>query len=131
MHRNADPQVSPQICRIRILRVGVPHPSTCVIQIHPEVGKQLRSAQSLGHVRLFATPRPVARQAPLSMGLFRQEYRSGLPFPPPGDLPDPGIEPESPASPAFQVDSFTTEPPGKPKRLAYGELLVETNVRVQ
>ena len=102
-----------------------------MIKIHPEVGKQLRCAQSLGHVRLFATPWPVARQAPLSMGLFRQKYHSGLPFPPPGDLPDPGIEPESSASPAFQVDSFTTEPPGKPRLLAYGELLVETNARVQ
>ena len=52
----------------------------------------------------------VARQAPLSMGFPRQEYRSGLPFPPPGDLPYPGIEP---MSPSLQVDSFTAEPPGK------------------
>ena len=42
----------------------------------------------------------------------RQEYWSGLPFPPPGDLPHPGIKPMSPASPALQVDSFTAEPPG-------------------
>ena len=46
---------------------------------------------------LFATPWTVARQAPLSMGFSRQEYWSGLPFPSPGDLPDPGIEPTSPA----------------------------------
>ena len=53
----------------------------------------------------------VARQAPLSMGFPRQEYWSGLPFPSPGDLPDPGIESESPAS----ADGFfATEPPGKP-----------------
>ena len=52
----------------------------------------------LSHVQLFATPWTAARQAPLSMGFSRQEYWSGLPFPSPGDLPDPGIEPESLAS---------------------------------
>ena len=51
-------------------------------------------------------PWAVAHQAPLSMGFPRQEYRSGLPFPPPEDLPDPGTEPESPASPAWQADSL-------------------------
>ena len=54
----------------------------------------------------------VAHQAPLSMRFSRQEYWSGLPFPPPGDLPDPGIEPRSPA---LQADSLTSEPPGKPR----------------
>ena len=53
----------------------------------------LCNARSLSHVRLFATPWTVARQAPLSMGFSRQEYWSGLPCPPPGDLPYPGIEP--------------------------------------
>ena len=53
-----------------------------------------------------ATLGTVACQAPLSMGFFRQEYRSGLSFPPPGDLPDPGIKPASPASPAMQADSI-------------------------
>ena len=62
-------------------------------------------------VRLFVIPRTVAHQAPLSMGFPRQEYWSGLPCPPPGDLPDPGIEPAPPAS---QADSLPTEPPGKP-----------------
>ena len=66
---------------------------------------------SLSHVRLFVTAWTAARQAALSMGFSRQEYWSGLPCPPPGDLPDPGIEP---ASPALQVDSLPTEPPGKP-----------------
>ena len=47
------------------------------------------------------------------MGFSRQEYWSGLPFPPPGDLPDSGIEPASPVSPEFQVDSLPTEPSGK------------------
>ena len=56
----------------------------------------------------------VTLQAPLSMGFPRQEYWSGLPFPSPGDLPDPGIEPESPKSPALAGGFFTTEPPGKP-----------------
>ena len=48
----------------------------------------------------------IAFQFPLSLGFFRQEYRGGLPFPPPGDLPDPGIEPASPVSPALQADSY-------------------------
>ena len=61
--------------------------------------------------RLFATPWTIAHQAPLSMGFSRQEYCSGLPFPSPGNLPDPGIEP---GSPALQVDYLPTESPGKP-----------------
>ena len=60
-------------------------------------------ALSLSHVLLFATPRTVALQAPLSVGFPSQEYWSALPFPPPGDLPNPGMEPESPA---WQVDSL-------------------------
>ena len=66
--------------------------------------------KSLSRVRLFATPWTVAYQAPRSMGFSRQEYRSGLPFPSPGDLPNPGIEP---GSPALQVDSLPTELLGK------------------
>ena len=66
--------------------------------------------KSLSRVRLFATPWTVAYQAPPSMGFSRQEYWSGLPFPFPGDLPDPGIEP---GFPAFQADALTSEPPGK------------------
>ena len=54
-----------------------------------------------------------AHQAPLFMGFPRQEYWSRLPFPPAGDLPDPGMEPVSPASPALQADSLPPEPPGK------------------
>ena len=52
---------------------------------------------SLSRVQLFETPRTVAYEAPRSMGFSRQEYWSGLPFPSPGDIPDPGIEPGSPA----------------------------------
>ena len=62
----------------------------------------------------LATPWTVACQAPLSMGFSRQEYWSGLPFPSPGDLPDPGIEPRSPA---LQADALPSEPPGKPMDL--------------
>ena len=62
-------------------------------------------------VRLFATPWTVAYQAPPSRGFSRQEYWSRLPFPSPGDLPSPGIEPRSPA---LQADALTFEPPGKP-----------------
>ena len=57
------------------------------------------------------TPWTIACQAPLSMGFSRQKYWSGLPFPPPEDLPNPGIEPRSPA---LQADSLVSEPPGKP-----------------
>ena len=55
----------------------------------------------------------VAHQAPLSMQFFRQEYWSGLPFSPPGDLPHPGIEHASPVSPALQVDSLPLSRLGK------------------
>ena len=72
---------------------------------------QYRSeVKSLSHVQLFVTPWTVACQAPLSMGFSRQEYWSGLPFPSPGDLPNSGIEPRSPA---LQADALFSEPPGK------------------
>ena len=54
-----------------------------------------------------ATPQTVVCQVPLSIGLSWLEYLSGLPFPTPGDLPDPGIEPESPAAPALAGEFFT------------------------
>ena len=66
------------------------------------------------HVRLFVTLWTVACQAALSMGFSRQEYWSRLPFPTPGDLPDPGIEPTSLVSSALAGGFFTTVPPGKP-----------------
>ena len=65
----------------------------------------------LNHVRLFATPWTVSCQSPLSMGFSRQEYWSRLPFPSPGDLPDPGIEP---GSPTLHADSLPSGPSGKP-----------------
>ena len=69
----------------------------------------------LSYVQLFVTPWTVAFQAPLSMEFSRQEEWNGLPFPTPGNLPNPGIELASPVSPALASRFFTTEPPGKPK----------------
>ena len=66
--------------------------------------------KSLSHVRLLATPWTAAYQAPPSMGFSREEYWSGLPFSPPEDLPDPGIEPTSLVSPALAGGFSTTEP---------------------
>ena len=66
------------------------------------------------------TPWTVAHQAPLSMGFSRQEYWSGLPFPSPGDLPNPGIKP---GSPALQADALSSEPPGEALEKVNLELL--------
>ena len=74
----------------------IPIPQNCVC------------VQLLSHVQLFGTPWTVAHQAPLFMGLSRQEYRSELPFPPPEDLPNPGIGPSSLMSPALEGGFFTT-----------------------
>ena len=71
-----------------------------------------RDTTAVSHSSVFdsVTPRTEARQAPLSMGFSREECGSGLPCPPPGDLPNPRIEPGSPASPALAGGFFTTEP---------------------
>ena len=76
-----------------------------------------RACYSLSHVQLFLVPWAVDCQAPLSIGFSRQEYYSGLPLPSPGDLPDPGIEPRSPAQ---QADYLPSEPPGKPLNAGEG-----------
>ena len=60
----------------------------------------------------------VTRHAPLFMGFFRRQYWSGLPFPPPGDLPNPGTEPVPPVSLAMQADSLPAKPSGKPSLYA-------------
>ena len=65
-------------------------------------------------VQHFATLRTMAHQAPLSMGFSRQEHCHGLPCPPPGDLPNPGIKL---TSPVLQIESLPTKPPGKPDEL--------------
>ena len=67
--------------------------------------------QSLSYIWLFATPLIISHHAPLSMEFSKQEYWSGLSFPIPGALPDPGIRP---AFPALAGGFFTTAPPGKP-----------------
>ena len=74
----------------------------------------------LSFVHLFATPWAVARQISLPMEFSRQKYWSGLPFPSPGDLPDPGIKPVSFASPELAGRFLTVVPPGKP---AYSRLI--------
>ena len=72
-----------------------------------KVGMKWSQVKSLSHVRLFATPWRVTYKALRSMGFSRQDYWSGLPFPSPGDLPNPGIEP---GSPALQTDALPSEP---------------------
>ena len=72
---------------------------------------QLHVLSYFSHIRLYATLWTIVCQAPQSMEFSRLEYWSGLPFPSPGNLPDPGIEP---ACPALVGEFFTTEPPGKP-----------------
>ena len=73
------------------------------------VDENQSEVKSLSRVRLFATPWTVAYQAPKSMEFSRQEYWSRLPFPSPGDLPNPGVEP---GSPTLQADTLSSEPPG-------------------
>ena len=84
-------------------------------------------ANVLSRVRLFATPWAVACQASLSMELSQQEHWSGLPFPPPGDLPNPETEPESPESPALQADSL----PLSLQQIAYRFLVICESPQVQ
>ena len=81
--------------------------------------------RSLSPVQLFATSWTVAYQAPPSVGFSRQEYWSGLPFPSPGDPPDPGIEPRSPT---LQADALPSEPPEKPSYLYIGWHLKALNL---
>ena len=98
------PPVSPALtsrCCLPRHHLGIP---TNVLKVKVKV-------KALSRVRVFVTPWTVAHQAPLSMEFSRQEYWSGLPFPSPGDLPDSGIEPRSPA---LQAEALTSEAPGKP-----------------
>ena len=96
-------------------RHSTPIPMTQLLLLPPPYphceARRKRKCQLLSHVRLFVMPRTVALQAPLSMGFSIQDYWSGLPFPSPGDLPEPGIKP---GSPALQACSLPSEPPGKP-----------------
>ena len=81
-----------------------------LLHIYNGILKSEKKVKLLSHVRLFVTPWTAAYQAPLSMGFSRQEYWRVLPFPSPGDLPNPGIKPRSPA---LEADALTSEPPGK------------------
>ena len=81
--------------------------------IHTPLTSRVCVYYSRSCVHFFVTSWTIAHQAPLSMGFSRREYWSGLPFPSPGDLPDPGIKPASLASPALAC-SLLSEPPGKP-----------------
>ena len=102
------------------LHSSSPRTPTCSLPMQPGQGLWVH-AQLLSRVRPSVTPWTVDRQAPLSMGLSRQEYWSGLLFLSPGDLPDPGMEPLSPVSPALQVDSYllsTWEGPGRVSRIS-------------
>ena len=76
------------ICVVESLRYSPKTITTLLISYESEV--------KVSRALLFVTPWTIVHQAPLSMGFSRQEYWSGLPFPSPGDLPDPGIEPKSP-----------------------------------
>ena len=93
------------------LPLPLPHTSTDTLSVTiGSIAFSRSEVKALSHVQLFVTPWTVAHQAPPFMGFSRQDSWSGLPFPSPGDLPDPGIEPRSPA---LQADALTSEPPGK------------------
>ena len=99
-------------CRQKEQRNNVPHAH----QLKPVGGfHTLLVLSHFSRVRLFAALWTAALQAPLSMGFSRQEYWSGLSFPTPGGLPDSGIEPVSPASPALKSDSSPPNHQGSPK----------------
>ena len=99
-------QVSASMTTMNVLPPEIPYFILYLLSPYCQVKVKL-----LSHVQLFATPWTVAYQAPPSRGFSRQEYWSGLPFPSPEDLPDPGIEPRSPA---LEADALTSEPAGKP-----------------
>ena len=84
------------------------HTFCCLVRHFPTLRNVCVCMCVLSRARLFATPWTVARQAPLSVGFSRQEYWNGLPFPSPGNLPDPGIKSVSPSSPALAGRFFTT-----------------------
>ena len=90
----------------------------------PEINQCLSASllSCLHHFQLFTTLWTVAHQAPLSMGLSRQEYWSGFPSPPPGHLPDPGMEP-APLQLLISGGFFTAESTGKPHKPVCAKLL--------
>ena len=111
------------------LNPGLPHCRWILYQLShkgsPRTLERVVVVQSLSHVRLFAIPWTVVLQAPLSMRFSRQEYWSGLPCPSPGDLPNPGIEP---GSPALQANSLLIQ--SKEEMIDKKVCLVSTERRV-
>ena len=101
-------------------KISIRFPSTGFASNH-HIWKWKVKVKSLSCVRLFATPWTVAHQPPPSMEISRQEYWSGLPFPSPGDVPNPGIEP---MSPTLQADTLAPEPPGKPSSVHMRESFI-------
>ena len=102
------PSLSLFLCLIQVVMIRLP----CYYKLWiVSVLVGWSEVKLLSGVWLFAIPWTVVYQASPSMGFSRQEYWSGLPLPSPGDLPDPGIEPRSPA---LQADALPSEPPGKP-----------------
>ena len=113
--------------------VGITPVSMASLQVHPLLPETpvfpgfhhircvwcVVNVQSFSHIQLFVTPWTVARQAPLSMEFSRQEYWSGLPCPPPGDLPNPGIKLMSLVSLALAGGFFITVPHRKPSEIRY------------
>ena len=95
------------------LMLGAPCWRGCGIRLAPRKEREKVKVKLLSCVPLFGTPWTVAYQASPSMGFSRQEYQNVFPFPFPGDLPDPGIEP---ASPAPQAEALPSELPGKSPR---------------
>ena len=89
---------------LQFMLLSMPYSSLIEPHVCQHLALSFSSVQSLSHVQLFATPWTVAYEVPPSLEFSRQEYWSGLPFPSPGDLPDPGIEP---GSPALQTGAFT------------------------
>ena len=86
----------------------------CLLAAHPSLLLAALRDPTEKYGWFFATLWPAACEAPLSMGFSWQEYRPGLPFPPPGNLPDPETETASPVCPALAGGFLTTKPPGKP-----------------
>ena len=108
---------------------------SCIAKINTHCKSVRVCAQLLRSVRLFATLWTVARQAPLFMGFSRQEYWSGLPFPPPGDFLNPEVEPASPTFPALAGGFLTTEPKsgsplGSPNQVYVNKNIDKVNVCV-
>ena len=113
------PQLLSPCSRGRELQLLSPCATTTeAVNLKPVLcNKRKVKAKLLSRVRLFATPWTVAYQASLSMGFSRQEYWSRLPFPSPGDLPGPRVEPRSLT---LEPDALTSEPPGNEKPVQKG-----------